>query len=109
MRTMLVLAFLQVAWAGEPLRSGCSPDNEQLSSVGPSDQVKVLLAEAGWDSPCYKITVTGPGQNLTGYVLGNALPAIQEFQRQREQASAAASEAQARLALAEAAATKKSA
>lgn len=102
MRTLLVLAFLQVAWAGEPLRSGCSPDNGQLGTVGPSDQVKVLLAEAGWDSPCYKIVVTRQGQNQAGYVLGNALPAIQEFQREREKASAAASEAQARLALAQA-------
>ena len=76
----------------------------QLGTVGPSDQVKVLLSEAGWDSPCYKIIVTRQGQNLAGYVLGNALPAIQEFQREREKASAAASEAQARLAFAQAAA-----
>jgi peroxiredoxin len=108
MRTLLILTFLQTAWAGEPLRSGCSADSNQLATVDPSDRVKVLLAQAGWDSPCYKIIVTGPSQNLTGYVLGNALPAIREFQRQREQASAAASEAQARLALA-LAATKKSA
>jgi peroxiredoxin len=109
MRTLLILAFLQTVWAGEPLRSGCSLDSNQLATVGPSDQVKVLLAQAGWDSPCYKVTVIGPGQNLSGYVLGNALPAIQEFQRQREQASAAASEAQARLALAQATAAKNSA
>jgi len=102
MRTLLVLALLQTALAGEPLRSGCSPDNEQLATVGPSDQVQVLLAEAGWDSPCYKILVTRPDQNLTGYVLGNALPAIREFQHEREKASVAASEAQARLALAHA-------
>jgi peroxiredoxin len=102
MRTLLILAFLQTALAGEPLRSGCSPDNEQLATVDPSDQVKVLLAEAGWDSPCYKVIVTRPGQNLSGYVLGNALPAIREFQREREKASVAASEAQARLALAQA-------
>ncbi len=105
MRTLLVLAFLQTAFAGEPLRSGCSPDNDQLATIGPSDQVKVLLAEAGWDSPCYKIVVTRPDQNLSGYVLGSALPAIREFQREREKASVAASEAQARLVLAQAAAT----
>ncbi len=105
MRTLLVLAFLQTAWAAEPLRSGCSPDNEQIAAVGPSDQVKVLLAEAGWDSPCYKVIVTRPGQSLSGYVLGNALPAIREFQSEREKASAAASEAAARLALAQAATT----
>jgi peroxiredoxin len=100
MRTLLVLAFLQTAWAAEPLRSGCSQDNEQIATVGPSDQVKVLLAEAGWDSPCYKVIVTRPGQSLSGYVLGNALPAIREFQGQRERASVAASEAEARLVLA---------
>jgi peroxiredoxin len=104
MRTLLILAFLQTAWAAEPLRSGCSPDNEQIDTVGPSDQVKVLLAEAGWDSPCYKVIVTRPGQNLSGYVLGNALPAIRQFQSDREKASVAASEAEARLALAQAAA-----
>lgn len=108
MRTLLVLAFLQTAWAAEPLRSGCSPDNEQIATVGPSDQVKVLLAEAGWDSPCYKVIVTRPGQSLSGYVLGNTLPAIREFQGQRERASVAASEAEARLVVAQAA-TKNSA
>jgi peroxiredoxin len=102
MRTLLVLAFLQTAWAAEPLRSGCSPDNEQIAVVGPGDQVKVLLAQAGWDSPCYKVIVTRPGQSLSGYVLGNALPAIREFQGGRERASVAASEAAARLALAQA-------
>jgi peroxiredoxin len=108
MRTLLFLAFLQTAWAAEPLRSGCSPDNEQIATVSPSDQVKVLLAQAGWDSPCYKVIVTRPGQTLSGYLLGNTLPAIREFQSQRERASVAASEADARLALVQAA-TKDSA
>jgi len=102
MRALLVLALLQTALVGEPLRSGCSPDNDQVATVGPSDQVKVIMAESGWDSPCYKVIVTRAGQDLSGYVLGNALPAIREFQRQREQASVAASEAAARLALAQA-------
>jgi peroxiredoxin len=109
MHTLLILAFLQVGSAGEPLRSGCSLDNNQLATIGPSSQVKVLLAVAGWDAPCYKITVTGSGENLTGYVLGNALPAIREFEGQRQKASAAAAESEARLALARAAAAQKSA
>jgi hypothetical protein len=109
MRILLVLALLQVASAGEPLRSGCSPDDGQLATVGASDQVKVLLAVAGWDSPCYKVRVTRPGGNMTGYVLGSAMPAIREFEHQREEASAAASQGEARLALAQAAAAQKSA
>jgi len=64
---------------------------------------------AGWDAACYKITVSRPAGNLTGYVLGNSLPAIAEFQRQREKASVAAAEVDARAALKQAAADPKSA
>jgi len=107
MHTLLILAFLQAASPGEPLRSGCSADSDRLAKVGPSDQIKVLSALAGWDSSCYKITLARPGENLTGYVLGNALPAIREFERQRESASVAAAESEARLVLARAAAAQK--
>jgi len=102
-------AFLQVASTGEPLRSGCSPDSGQIGTVSSSDRVKVLLSVAGWDAPCYKITARRPGGDLTGYVLGSALPAIREFDRQREKASIAAAEAQARLAPEPAATAPKSA
>jgi len=108
MHALLLFAFLQAAApAGEPLRSGCSPDSGQLATVGPNDPVEVLSSVAGWDAPCYKVTVSRQGGNLTGYVLGNTLPAIAEFQLQREKASAAASEAAARLALERAAAAPK--
>jgi peroxiredoxin len=109
MYAVLLFAFLQVAPAGEPLRSGCTLDTGQLGAVGPNDPVKVLLAMAGWDTACYKITVSRADGNLTGYVLGDRLPAIAEFQRQRESASVAAAETQARLALEQAAAARKSA
>ncbi len=99
MRLLLVFALLQMASAAESLRSGCSPDDDQLATVGPRDQVKVISAVAGWDAPCYKVTVSRPGQNLAGYVLGSTLPAIREFERQIRNASVAASEAEARLAL----------
>jgi peroxiredoxin len=104
MHILLLFAFLQAAApTGEPLRSGCSPDTGQLATVGPDDGVEVLMSVAGWDAPCYKVTVSRQGGNLTGYVLGNSLPAIAEFQRQREEASVAAAEAEARLALRQAA------
>jgi hypothetical protein len=109
MHILLLFAFLQVASTGEPLRSGCSLDNRQIGTVSPSDRVKVLLSESGWDAACYKITVRRPGGDLTGYVLGSALPAIGEFERQIEKASIAAAEAQARLAPEQAAAAPKSA
>ncbi|MGA2214980.1 MAG: redoxin domain-containing protein [Bryobacteraceae bacterium] len=108
MYALLLFAFLQAAApAREPLRSGCSPDAGQLSTVGPNDRVEVLLSVAGWDAPCYKVTVSRADGNLTGYVLGNSLPAIAQFQRQREKASVAAAEADARRALEQAAAARK--
>ncbi|MGA2215931.1 MAG: redoxin domain-containing protein [Bryobacteraceae bacterium] len=100
MHALLLFVFLQAAApAREPLRSGCSPDTGQLATVGPNDPVEVLSSVAGWDAPCYKVTVSRQGGNLTGYVVGNSLPAFAAFRRQREKASADASEAEARLAL----------
>jgi peroxiredoxin len=107
MRFLLVLALLQTASAAEPLRSGCSADDPQLATVGTGDQVRVISAVAGWDAPCYKVTVARPGENLAGYILGSTLAAIQEFERQIRKASVAASEAEARLALVQAASAPK--
>jgi hypothetical protein len=90
---------LQTASIGEPLRSGCSLQNGQIGIVSPSDRMTVLLSVAGSDTPCYKIMVSHPDGDLTGYVLGSSLPAIGDFDRQREEASIATDEAQARLTL----------
>jgi len=109
MHTLLILAFLQLPLGGSPLRSGCSPQDDQIGAISAGDHLQVLLAVAGWETPCYKIAVTGLGESRTGYVLGNALPAIREFERQREKASVAASESEARLALEQAAAAHKAA
>jgi len=91
----------------EPLRSSCSPNDKQIATVAPSDQIQVLSALAGEEKPCYRITISRSGVSLTGYVLSDDLPAIEAFQRERAKASQAAAEAQARLALAQAAATPK--
>ena len=107
MHILLLFAFFQAAPAGQPLRSGCSVEDSQIATVAPGDRVQVHMALAGESDTCYKITVTEAGQTLTGYVLGDALPAIGAFQRERAKASQAASEAQARLSLAQAAAIQK--
>lgn len=107
MHALLLLAFLQAQPAGEPLRSGCSTDADQIATIAPGDDVHVAMGIAGEAQPCYTVTITRSGQKLTGYVLGDALPAIQEFQRQREKASRAAAEAAARYARAQAAAARK--
>ena len=57
------------------------------------------MALAGEEKTCYKITVTRAGQNLTGYVLGDALPVIVAFERDRAAFAKAAAEAEARRLL----------
>jgi hypothetical protein len=96
MRAILLLTLLQVAWASEPLRSGCSPDDEQVALVGAADQIEVIGALAGDRGTCYKVAVTQNGERLLGYVLGAGLPAIAAFERQRRTFDEAAHEAEAR-------------
>lgn len=98
MHALLLLAFLQAPTAAEPLRSGCSPEDQQIAAVAAADSVQVEMAFAGEDKTCYKVTLTRPGLKLTGYVLGEGLPAILAFVHRREKVSAQTSEAEMRQA-----------
>lgn len=100
MHTLILLAFLQSPPAVEPVRSGCSRDTQEIASVGQSDRVKVEMAMAGEDETCYKITLVRPEGSLTGYVLGESLPAVAAFVRRREKISEESAAAEARLLLA---------
>ena len=105
MHILLLLAF-QAVQPATPVRSSCSSDAAQIAVIAPDDRVEILSALAGEDRPCYKVAIEREGKSVTGYVLGEALPAIQEFAHEREKASAAASDAQARLAAERAAAER---
>jgi peroxiredoxin len=96
----LLFVFFQAPSVGEPVRSGCSLDDEQLATAGPGDRIEVHLALAGEDKICYKITLSRQERSLTGYVLGEALPAVADFVQLRERASEESAKAEARLALA---------
>jgi peroxiredoxin len=98
MHALLLLALLQAAPAGEPLRAGCSADDTQIGSVRPSDRVDVESALAGDSLTCYKINVVRPETTLSGYVLGESLPAISVFVHRREKASEESARQDARLA-----------
>jgi len=103
MHTILLLVLLEaaVSWAAEPVRSGCSTEDPQIATAGASDNIEVQMARAG-EGPktCYKVVVMGQGQRLTGYVLGDSLPAVAAFVKRREEESKLVSEAQARATLA---------
>jgi hypothetical protein len=98
MHALLLLAVLQLAPGGEPLRTGCSSDDRQIASVVPGDRVEVQSALAGEGPTCYKINVIRSGQNLAGYIVGESLPAIQDFVDRRERISEAAATEEARRA-----------
>jgi peroxiredoxin len=98
MRALFLLALFQAAH-GEPLRSGCSADDQQIGSINPTDRVQVESALAGDHLTCYKINLNRSGERLTGYVLGESLPAIAVFVHRREKVSEESAKVEARLAL----------
>ncbi len=100
MHLILFFAFLPAPAVAEPLRAGCSTDDVQIATVTGADRVRVQLALAGESPTCYKVAVDMQGKTLTGYVLGESLPAVVEFVHVREKESEEAAKQQARIALA---------
>jgi peroxiredoxin len=99
MHALLLFALFQARPIAEPVRSGCSSDNQQIASAGPEDLVQVEMALAGDQQTCYRIVLTKPGQEqVAGYVLGEGLPAINVFVHRREKASEESAMVEARMA-----------
>lgn len=104
MFSVILIAFFQLSAYPQPLRSGCAPEDPEVASIGADDRLQVETALAGLQAEtCYKVVLEQNGKRLTGYVLGESLPAIAAFVRAREQASKEAAEAAARAELARAA------
>lgn len=82
-----LLAFWQAPAAPAVLRDGCSAYDQQIAVIGSGDQVVVDHAIAGGDGTCYQIVVTHDGKSITGYFLGDNLPAIAAFVKEREKTS----------------------
>jgi peroxiredoxin len=100
MHALLFLALFQAPPSvTEPVRSGCSSDDEQIASASPGDSIQVVTALAGDQETCYKIVLTKQGQSpITGYLFGERLPAVAVFVHRREKASQESAEADARRA-----------
>ena len=82
------LIYLQPGPATVPLRDGCSEGDLELAAMGAADTVEVQSAIAGGEGVCYNIALRREGRTLSGYVLGEALPAITAYVQAREAASA---------------------
>jgi hypothetical protein len=69
--------------AGIPLIDDCSDSATVLGTLAASAPVEVRLAIAGNAKTCYAVTAVVDGKSVKGYVLGNDLSAVVEFERQR--------------------------
>jgi hypothetical protein len=82
---VLTLAVLAAAgaWATVPLRDSCGEDAAVVANVQESDPIQVHHGVVGETMPCYAVSVAQGGSEVQGFILGNTLPVIQEFERRR--------------------------
>jgi hypothetical protein len=69
------------------MRDSCSEDAAIMATVQSDDKIQVRHAVNGEAIACYAVVVTQSGKEVQGFILGSALPAIQEFERIRAQES----------------------
>src|ERR1700722_10470657 len=82
-RVLLPVIFIASALASIPVRYACGEESGILANVQEGDQVQVHHAVNGETMPCYSVVVTQAGKQVQGYILGSALPVIQDFERTR--------------------------
>jgi peroxiredoxin len=82
---LVFLGFFQApAGQGVPLVRDCSEPQAVIAVLSSSDDVQVRSSMAGGASTCYSVSATVDGKPFSGYVIGNVLPSIAEFERQRQ-------------------------
>ncbi len=71
------------------LRAGCADSDPTLVSLAKGHPVQLRFALASGNRSCYAVTVEIDGQRIQGYVGGEALAGLEDFDRARRQASTA--------------------
>jgi AhpC/TSA family protein len=78
------LALLQAsAEPSVPLREECPDSAKVLANLTASAPAEVRFSIAGNEKACYAVTAVVDGKSVRGYVTGNDLAAVAEFERQR--------------------------
>ena len=80
---LLALFQAPAPQAGIPLLDDCSDSAVALGSLAPAARVEVRSAVAGYAKTCYAVTAAVDGKSVKGYVLGNDLAAVADFERER--------------------------
>jgi peroxiredoxin len=99
---LILFSFFQSAGpaanGGVPLRDGCSADDLQLAVLTAADRIEVREAIGGGGGACYHVDAIRDGKRFSGYVLGEALPAVASFVAERDRIAGQSLEAMAREA-----------
>lgn len=74
--------------AGIPLVEDCSEFAPVLATLSKNSPAEVRSSVAGYAKTCYAVTATVNGKPVQGYVQGDGLEAVAEFERQRKAVAA---------------------
>jgi hypothetical protein len=77
------LAFVSCALASVQVRDACGEDSTIVATIQDTDPIQVNHGVVGESVPCYAVSVKQGSGEVRGYVLGNTLPAIADFERRR--------------------------
>jgi peroxiredoxin len=90
---LLFTLLFQTPPASVALLENCAEPEQALATLQAADAVRVRSAMAGGAGTCYAVTATVDGKAVDGYILGETLPAIVDFERQRRLVALPAAEA----------------
>lgn len=79
----LALFLAPAPQAGIPLVEDCSESAPVLATLSRSAPAEVRSSVAGYSKTCYAVTAEVNGKSVKGYVLGDGLDAVADFERQR--------------------------
>lgn len=88
MRILILPVVLAAsALASIPVHDACSEDAPVVANIQESDAIQIRHGVLGESIPCYAVSVAHAGTEIQGFILGNTLPVVQEFERKRARES----------------------
>ncbi len=85
----VALATHVVSVESLPLREGCDAGEPVVATLQKGDPVEIRFRLAGGEGACLKVSAESGGKTLQGYVSGNGITGMEEFDRGLQAAPAA--------------------
>jgi hypothetical protein len=89
MNALLTLLLLAVSVQPDHavLRDGCDADADTIATLSAGAPVTIRYALSGTATPCYKVSVEDRGKTIEGFLPGDALKGLEDFQQGLQDAS----------------------